>query len=197
MNSVGARIQKILQEFPETIYQTHTWRNEILHHGIRGLDHRGLVDWDDLLGKRVLDIGCATGANCIWAMERGATEVMGIDPDQKHIDTFMKIALVAGSHYPDIFWRQCDLSDGVPDDIKELEFDTVFCFAITQEVGYRKMWSEIPSVKVAYVEGGADSPYTERLLSEAGFMPTLVGFSSLNRSENSVQRPVFRLERNP
>ena len=195
LDFTAARIQSVLENHKGAIYETHTWKDNVLIPGIRGLERRDLINRDDLSGKMVLDVGCGTGALSTWAMECGALEVMGLDDDEMNIDTFKGIAHAAGDYFPDIFWRLCDLSNGLPEDILDLQFDTMFCFSASKRLGYRKIWADVPSIRVAYVEGDTDSPYIEKVLRGGGFSSTLIGFVPINKSKNALQRPIFRLEK--
>ncbi len=47
---------------------------------------RGLGDWLEVSGKRVLDLGCGTGELCWLARERGASLVVGVNLSQGEID---------------------------------------------------------------------------------------------------------------
>jgi SAM-dependent methyltransferase len=44
----------------------------------------------DLLGKRILDLGCGFGWHCRYAVEHGATSVLGIDLSEKMLDEAKK-----------------------------------------------------------------------------------------------------------
>jgi len=88
-----------------------------------------------------------------------------------------------------------NLFNGVPAVVAKAPIDTAFCFAITQHINYRKIWKEIPSVKVVYIEGGADSPYTEKSLTDEMFTAKLIGRTTGNRQDSRLRRPLFRLVR--
>lgn len=47
---------------------------------------RGLGDWLDVTGKRVLDLGCGTGELCWLARQHGAKRVVGVNLSQGEID---------------------------------------------------------------------------------------------------------------
>ena len=40
----------------------------------------------DFKGKRVLDLGCGYGWHCIYAMENGASSVVGVDISHKMLE---------------------------------------------------------------------------------------------------------------
>ena len=46
--------------------------------------------FQDLLGKRVLDLGCGYGWHCKYAVEQGAAQVLGIDISHKMLDKAQK-----------------------------------------------------------------------------------------------------------
>ena len=41
-------------------------------------------------GKQVLDLGCGYGWHCVYAAERGASHVTGVDLSEKMLDTARK-----------------------------------------------------------------------------------------------------------
>lgn len=63
-------------------------------HGCRKIDYRtatlglrrGLGDWLDVSGQRVLDLGCGTGELCWLAHERGAIRVVGVNLSEGEIE---------------------------------------------------------------------------------------------------------------
>lgn len=78
--TLAARMREILSRAGTgQLYQTHTLDGEELNHGVRGIERRALVRLDDFQGKRVLDLGCASGSETLWAAEMGATYALGID----------------------------------------------------------------------------------------------------------------------
>lgn len=60
----------------------------------------------DLLGKHVLDLGCGYGWHCKYAMERGATQVLGIDISHKMLNEAQK-----RNADPKIEYRLCGIED--------------------------------------------------------------------------------------
>lgn len=81
----------------------------------------------DLRGKRVLDVGCNSGAYCLWAKRRGAAEVVGVDIDDKRLEQGRELARHEGY---DIALHRRGIFD-----IGDLgRFDVVFCFAVLTEI---------------------------------------------------------------
>ena len=62
-----------------------------LRRSVEGLD--GMPEWPalrallpDLLGRKVLDLGCGFGWFCRWAREQGASNVVGVDVSEKMLE---------------------------------------------------------------------------------------------------------------
>lgn len=72
----------------------------------------------DLNGKRVLDLGCGFGHNCMDFVKRGAAEVVGVDISEK----MLEVAMAECSH-PDIAYMNMSMTD-----ISQLEgkFDLIY-----------------------------------------------------------------------
>lgn len=110
------------------------------------------MDMADLVDKRVLDLGCNIGMNCILAAEYGARRVLGLD---------LAPFAAAGRRLNLFFDAACrfeaqDLNVAP----KEFEaFDTVFLFAV---LGHLKTFDGIVSIlkssgaKTVYVEAHCD-----------------------------------------
>ncbi|HEU0030813.1 MAG TPA: class I SAM-dependent methyltransferase [Kofleriaceae bacterium] len=80
----------------------------------------------DVRGKRVLDIGCNSGAYSLWAKRHGAREVIGIDIQDKRLEQARQLARHEGL---DITFANRSLYD-----VGALgRFDVVFCFAVLTE----------------------------------------------------------------
>lgn len=45
-----------------------------------------LLEWADVSGKRVIDIGCGAGANAAWLREHGAEWIEGVEPHSPSAD---------------------------------------------------------------------------------------------------------------
>lgn len=81
----------------------------------------------DVRGKRVLDVGCNSGQLCLWASQRGAREVVGVDIDEKR--------LAQARHLADIEGHEIRYETASLFDIGNLgEFDLVFCIAVLTEI---------------------------------------------------------------
>jgi len=187
------RLRKIIAGLPIVLYQTHTLLGVELNLGVRGVERRAMVNPADLKGKRVLDLGCASGAESFWAMEQGAVEVLGIDLHQEHISICEQLRAEYNHTMFRPCFRQFDLSRVIPDGIGE--FDTVFAFALTQYINYRKVWRDVQGARVAYVEGGGDCTFSAKDLSDSEWAATLIGRTPGCRAKHFPDRPLFRLER--
>lgn len=60
----------------------------------------------DFNGKRVLDLGCGYGWHCIYAMENGASSVVGVDISHKMLETAKE-----KTHYSQIEYQCCAIED--------------------------------------------------------------------------------------
>ena len=54
----------------------------------------------DFKGKRVLDLGCGYGWHCIYAMENGASSVVGVDISHKMLEVAK-----GKTHFPHLLWH--------------------------------------------------------------------------------------------
>ncbi|HKQ60351.1 MAG TPA: class I SAM-dependent methyltransferase [Candidatus Polarisedimenticolaceae bacterium] len=82
------------------------------------------LDWRD---RRVLDVGCNSGAYCLWAKRHGAAEVVGVDIDERRLAQARRLAEHEGL---DVDFQQRSLFQ-----LGELgRFDIVLCFAVLTEV---------------------------------------------------------------
>ncbi|MBO3443933.1 class I SAM-dependent methyltransferase [Clostridium sp. CCUG 7971] len=60
----------------------------------------------DLDGKKVLDLGCGNGNNCVDFIRRGAKKVIGVDSSLNMLD----VAMIKNSH-PDIQYTKMDINE--------------------------------------------------------------------------------------
>lgn len=60
----------------------------------------------DFKGKRVLDLGCGYGWHCIYAMENGASSVVGIDISHKMLEVAKE-----KTHFQEVEYRCCTIED--------------------------------------------------------------------------------------
>lgn len=81
----------------------------------------------DVKGRRVLDIGCNSGAYSLWAKRRGAREVVGVDIDDKRLEQGRQLARHEGLEVS--FHRRSLVEIG---DLGR--FDLVLCFAVLTEI---------------------------------------------------------------
>ena len=82
------------------------------------------IDFGD---KRVLDVGCNSGQYALFAKQRGAREVIGVDVDEVRLK---QARVLADSEGLDVTFERCDLFE-VP---KLGQFDVVLCIAVVTEV---------------------------------------------------------------
>ena len=90
----------------------------------RRLSYLRQIDFGD---KRVLDVGCNSGQYALFAKQRGAREVVGVDLDEGRLE---QARVLADSEGLDVTFERCDLLD-VP---KLGQFDVVLCIAVVTEV---------------------------------------------------------------
>jgi SAM-dependent methyltransferase len=81
----------------------------------------------DVKGRRVLDVGCNSGAYSLWAKRHGAREVVGVDIDDKRLEQGRQLA--RHERLDVSFERRSVLEIG---DLGR--FDVVLCFAVLTEV---------------------------------------------------------------
>jgi len=192
--TIKTNIKNALGAHEGSIYQTHTWGGEILNKGIRGIERRSSILTSDLKDKFVLDLGCATGSESIWALECGAKGVVGLEAGESQVRTFNKIINSLGDRYKGkAVVHRHNLNNPLP--VLPLNIDTIFCFSITHHINYKKIWLEVKGVRVVYVEGGADSNYTEKSLSDKHFNAKFISFVENNSVDKTGKRPLFRLVR--
>lgn len=60
----------------------------------------------DFKDSRVLDLGCGYGWHCNYAMEQGASSVVGVDISQKMLEVAME-----KTNYPQIEYQHCAIED--------------------------------------------------------------------------------------
>ena len=72
----------------------------------------------DFAGKQVLDLGCGYGWHCVYAAERGASHVTGVDLSEKMLDTARE-----KTHFPQVEYLHAAIEDV---DFPPESFDVVF-----------------------------------------------------------------------
>ena len=60
----------------------------------------------DFKDKRVLDLGCGYGWHCIYAMEHGASSVVGVDISHKMLEVAKE-----KTHFPQVEYKCCAIED--------------------------------------------------------------------------------------
>jgi len=175
-------------------YQSHTWKDEVLIYGKMSNEKNNYIDICDIKGKTILDLGCATGSTCFWALENGASKVIGIDNGKEQIEIFNELAEIFDVKNKTQGYVG-DLNNKIPLEILKEKIDTIFCFALTQYIGYRKIWHEALSAKVIYVMGGSDSGYNENNLSDEIYEAKLLAYLQNNSEDKRRLRPLFKLKR--
>ena len=81
----------------------------------------------DFYGKSVLDIGCNSGGNSLWAKKLGARKVIGIDVSQNRISQAKKLANFENLK---IEYKCVDIFEYS----SKVKFDLVMCFAVVTEI---------------------------------------------------------------
>lgn len=178
----------------KTLYQTFIYNGVELNIGSRENDRHQYINIDDIRGKNILDLGCATGAECMWTIEKGANYAIGLEIDDEKIKVFNDVIEILNKYDRFHHKMRCmryDLNNQLP--TFDTQIDVVFCFAITQYIKYRKLWHEVPGNITVYVEGGADSRYNEQMLTDHRFKAKLLGYTKSDRVNTSLSRPFFRL----
>ncbi|MBA2238503.1 MAG: class I SAM-dependent methyltransferase, partial [Lysobacter sp.] len=111
----------------------------------RGL-RRGLGDWLDVSGGRVLDLGCGTGELCWLALEHGASRVVGVNLSQGEID-FARPQVAAEFVCQDIL----EYLRGCPDG----SFDHVFALNILEHLEKDQLVAVLEQSRRCLADGGA------------------------------------------
>ena len=77
--------QRIIDDYFETTSSAGLQAERDYRAATAGLA-RGLGNWLDVDGKRVVDLGSGTGELCWLALNRGASQVVGVNLSQDEID---------------------------------------------------------------------------------------------------------------
>jgi SAM-dependent methyltransferase len=125
--------------------------------------------------KSVLDIGCNSGGNCLWAKKFGAKKVVGIDLDRKRISQAQKLA---NFEKLKIDFNQVDLFEYNP----KFKFDIIMCFAVITEI--QDLIGALDKIKSLM----KDRAYIELNLAKPKFYLStsriwLRGFSGISRKQ--------------
>ncbi len=90
----------------------------------------------DFKGKRVLDLGCGYGWHCIYAMEHGASSVVGVDLSHKMLEVAK-----SKTHFPQIQYECRAIEDA---DYPEMSFDVILSsLAIHYVADYERLVRKI------------------------------------------------------
>ena len=86
-----------------------------------------LIDFGELQGKTVLDVGCNSGMYCFEAKKRGASKVVGIDVNEERLTQARTLA--------EILDLEVEFLEMSLHEAKRLgQFDVVLCFAVLTEM---------------------------------------------------------------
>lgn len=112
----------------ENYLQTTSHSNETLHKDLAKATigiKRGLGDWLNVAGKKVVDLGCGTGELCWLALSSGASVVTGVNLSAEEIALAQK-TIKADFQVSDIleYLKKCDTAS----------IDTVFAFNIFEHL---------------------------------------------------------------
>ncbi len=77
-------------------------------HGLDGAGEWGTLKklLPDFMGKQVLDLGCGYGWHCIYAMENGASSVVGVDISHKMLEVAKE-----KTGFPQVEYKCCAIED--------------------------------------------------------------------------------------
>lgn len=133
----------------------------------------------DFYGKSVLDIGCNSGGNTLWAKKLGASKVVGIDINQKRISQAKKLA---NFEKLKIEYKYINIFEYNP----KLKFDIVMCFAVVTEIqdliGVLSKISQLMNDQ-AYIELNLAKPQLYISTSKTW----LKGFKGISRTKAVVE----------
>lgn len=112
----------------ESWYQKIELSNGVVTNGWVSINSRlKYFDYLDFKDKTVLDIGCNSGGQCLWAKKNGAKRVVGYDIDEKRIKQANTLKEIEGLN---IDFQVKDLFELDSHD----QFDFVFCISVLTEV---------------------------------------------------------------
>ena len=118
----------------------------------------------DFKDKRVLDLGCGYGWHCIYAMEHGASSVVGVDISHKMLEVAKE-----KTHFPQVEYKCCAIEDV---EFPEESFDVILDVIVTSsmsEDGYLPVKNYLGSGKtIAFIgsSGVGKSTLINRLIGE-------------------------------
>ena len=96
----------------------------------------------DFKDKRVLDLGCGYGWHCIYAMEHGASSVVGVDISHKMLEVAKE-----KTHFPLVEYKCCAIEDV---EFPEESFDVIlssltFHYVADYEILVKKIYRILKS----------------------------------------------------
>lgn len=193
MTARADTFRRILAAAAGKVYQTHVVDGEQVNQGDRCRARQALYLPADFAGARVLDLGCATGADLFWAVEHGAALAVGIEHGPPQLATLR--ALIAASPGAPVVALDADLAAAVPD---LGPVDVVLCCSICQHLGDRRLWLETRGARVVYVETGYPPAWDAAALNVGGWTAALLGeVPIVHYAAPGYMRRVFRLQRLP
>ena len=178
-------------------YQTIDFKGEVIKKGIRVQDRRKYVDLEDIVGKKIIDLGASTGAESIWAISLGAESADMIEKEERQckiISEFIE-EVQKTEHKDKLFLHEWNLLNGIPEKIKDKKFDTAFCYAIIQYIGYKKIWKDLSGVNTIYLETGSDAHLSEEILSDDIFIAKKIAIIEEKINNIDYQRCLYKLKR--
>lgn len=103
----------------------------------------------DFKDKRVLDLGCGYGWHCIYAMEHGASSVVGVDISHKMLEVAKE-----KTHFPQVEYKCCAIEDV---EFPEESFDVIlsslaFHYVADYEILVKKIYTSNPQLCASYYE---------------------------------------------
>jgi len=173
---------KIQQNYilSQSWYQTIELSNGLSTNGSVSVSSRmkriGQVDFS---GKTVLDIGCNSGGNSLWAKKFGAQKVVGIDLSKRRISQARKLAKFEKLT---IDFKCINLFNYNP----KSKFDVILCFAVVTEI--QDLVGALSKIKylmndVAYVELNLAKPRLYLSTSKVW----LRGFKGISRTKSVLE----------
>ena len=96
----------------------------------------------DFKDKRVLDLGCGYGWHCIYAMEHGASSVVGVDISHKMLEVAKE-----KTHFPQVEYKCCAIENV---EFPEESFDVIlsslaFHYVADYEILVKKIYRILKS----------------------------------------------------
>ena len=90
----------------------------------------------DFKDKRVLDLGCGYGWHCIYAMEHGASSVVGVDISHKMLEVAKE-----KTHFPQVEYKPKKYAERVNHIFEVLGLSLFECYDMTE-----KLYKEVKKI---------------------------------------------------